>query len=69
MTRETLLQLNPGDERLLAPWETLKTTVENYETGKSYEDPLTNAFTETAIFEEGNYIVYSGYIYWVLLRY
>lgn len=60
MIRETLLQFNADDERPLASWETLKTIIENYETGKSYEDPLTNAFTETAIFEEGNYVVYSG---------
>jgi SEC-C motif len=60
MIRETLLQFNPDDKRPLASWGTLKTTIENYETGKSYEDPLTNAFTEAAIFEEGNYVVYSG---------
>jgi hypothetical protein len=60
MSREVLLQFNPDDERPLASWEKLKSVIEDYQEGKGYEDPLTNAFSETAIFEEGNYIVYSG---------
>lgn len=60
MIRDTLLQFKAEDDKPLASWEMLKDSIESYEAGKSYEDPLTNAFTETAIFEEGNYIVYSG---------
>lgn len=60
MIRRVLLQFNPDDERPLASWEKLKNIIEHYDEGKGYEDPLTNAFSEIAIFEEGNYIVYSG---------
>ena len=44
----------------MAYWEDLKQAIEGYKTGASLEDPLSNAFTETAIFEEGNYTIYSG---------
>src|SRR5207249_9363774 len=60
LSRETLLRFNPDDKKPLATWEKLKQVIENYTSGRHEEDPLTNAFTETAIFQEGNYIVYSG---------
>jgi hypothetical protein len=56
----TLRQFNQDDERPSARWERLKGVIENYTYGAEMEDPLSNAFTEIAIFEEGNYIVYSG---------
>lgn len=56
----TLRLFNPDDERLLASWERLKGVIENYTDGSMMEDPLSNAFTEIAVFEEGNYIVYPG---------
>jgi hypothetical protein len=56
----TLRQFNLGDERPLATWEQLKGVIENYTDGAMMEDPLSNAFTEVAVFEEGNYIVYPG---------
>lgn len=60
LCRETLLNFDPKDQKPLATWEMLKTIIENYTFGASQEDPLSNAFTETAIFENGNYIVYPG---------
>lgn len=57
---KTLRQFSPGDKRPLATWEQLKESIEGYRDGAMMEDPLSNAFTETAIFEEGNYIVYPG---------
>ncbi len=56
----TLRQFDPNDERPLASWEQLKECIENYTDGAMMEDPLSNAFTEIAVFEEGNYIVYPG---------
>ena len=56
----TLRQFNSDDQRPLASWEQLKGVIENYTDGAMMEDPLSNPFTETAIFEEGNYIVYPG---------
>lgn len=56
----TLQQFNPNDERPLASWERLKGVIESYTDDAWMEDPLANAFTETAVFEEGNYIVYPG---------
>lgn len=56
----SLRQFHPDDKRPLASWEQLKGVIENYTTGAMMEDPLSNAFTEIAIFEEGNYIVYPG---------
>lgn len=56
----TLRQFNPNDERKLATWEQLKGAIESYTDGAMMEDPLSNAFTEIAVFEEGNNIVYPG---------
>lgn len=56
----TLRQFNPNDKRPLATWEQLKAAIEKYTDGAMMEDPLSNAFTEIAVFEEGNYIVYPG---------
>ena len=56
----TLRNFNPNDKRPLATWEQLKEVIENYTDGAMMEDPLSNAFTEIAVFEEGNYIVYPG---------
>jgi len=56
----TLRQFNPNDKRPLATWEQLKEVIETYTDGAMMEDPLSNAFTEIAVFEEGNYIVYPG---------
>ena len=56
----TLRQFDPNDEKPLATWEKLKEGIENYTDGKEMEDPLSNAYTEIAIFEQGNYIVYPG---------
>lgn len=56
----TLRQFNPNDERPLATWEQLKDCIESYTDGAMMEDPLSNAFTEIAVFEEGNYVVYPG---------
>lgn len=56
----TLRQFNSSDERPLASWEQLKNVVEGYTDGAMMEEPLSNAFTEIAVFEEGNYIVYPG---------
>jgi len=60
LCRETLLQFYPEDKKQLASWDQLKEVIENYTEGSHEEDPLTNAFTETAIFEGGNYITYPG---------
>lgn len=56
----TLRQFNPSDERPLASWEQLKGVIEGYTDDTMMEDPLSNAFTEIAVFEEGNYVVYPG---------
>jgi len=60
LARTVLLKLGKHDKKLLANWETLKQSIENYTDGAWMEDPLTNSFTEIAIFEEGNYLVYPG---------
>ncbi len=60
LARETLLQFHPNDQRPLATWDTLKSTIEGFSEGSYMEDPLSNAFTEIAFFEEGNYTVASG---------
>lgn len=57
---ETLRQFNADDERPLATWGLLKDVIERYTDHAMMEDPLSSAFTETAVFEEGNYIVYPG---------
>ncbi len=57
---ETLRHYNPNDEKPKASWEKLKQVIEHYTDGAAMEDPLSNAFTEIAIFEQGNYIVYPG---------
>lgn len=57
---DTLRQFKPNDERPLATWEQLKDGIENYTDGAMMEDPVSNAFTEIAVFEEGNYTVYPG---------
>ncbi len=56
----TLQHFTPNDNKPLATWEVLKETIENYTDGAMMEDPLSNSFTEIAIFEEGNYIVFPG---------
>jgi len=55
-----LRHFDPKDERPLASWGLLKSVIESYTDGAMMEDPLSNAFTETAVFEEGNYVVYPG---------
>lgn len=57
---ETLRQFDPNDGKPKASWENLKEVVEHYIDGEAMEDPLANAYTEIAIFEQGNYIVYPG---------
>lgn len=56
----TLRQFDPNDEKPLATWDRLKEVIESYTDGEAMEDPLANAYTEIAIFEQGNYIVYPG---------
>ncbi len=57
MARLALLQRRQSDEREFASWQRLVATIEPM----GYpDDPPTNAFTENAIFREGNYIVYPG---------
>ncbi len=56
----TLRKFDPNDIKQLATWGQLKNSIENYTDGAMMEDPLSNAYTETAIFQEGNYIVYPG---------
>ncbi|WP_051312722.1 SEC-C domain-containing protein [Sporocytophaga myxococcoides] len=60
LCRETLLNFSSNDIKPLASWELMKEAIESYSSGSYEEDPLANAFTETAIFEGGNYVVYSG---------
>ena len=60
LCRETLLQFNSDDTKPLTTWEKLKEIIERYTSGSHEEDSLKNAFTEIAIFEQGNYIVYPG---------
>jgi len=57
---KTLRQFDPNDEKPKASWEKLKEVIEHYTDGAAMEDPLANAYTEIAIFEQGNYIVYPG---------
>lgn len=60
LCRETLLQFDSADTKPSASWDRLKMVIEGYRSGMHDEDPLTNAFTEVAIFEQGNYLVFSG---------
>ena len=60
MVSSCLKKYKKNDDRPLTIIETLKATIENYTNGSHLEDPLTNAFTEIAFFENGNYIVYPG---------
>jgi hypothetical protein len=57
---QTLRQFDLNDEKSKASWEKLKEVIVHHTDGKAMEDPLSNAFTEIAIFEQGNYIVYPG---------
>jgi hypothetical protein len=57
MARLTLLQRRQSDERPFASWQRLVATIEPM----GYpDDPPTNAFTDNAMFREGNHIVYPG---------
>ena len=60
LCRKALLNFDPNDSKARASWEHLKEVIGNYTAGSHEEDPLTNAITEVAIFEQGNYLVYSG---------
>lgn len=60
LCRQVLLQFDSNDSRPLATWDELKASIEGYTSGSYMEDPLTNAFTETVVFELGNYVVYPG---------
>ncbi|MCO5240538.1 MAG: SEC-C metal-binding domain-containing protein [Chitinophagaceae bacterium] len=60
LCRTTLLQFDPNDKKPPAMWETLKEVIQNYTNGELLEDSLSSAFTEIAVFEQGNYIVYPG---------
>ncbi len=57
MARLALLQRKTPDDRPFASWQRLNATI----APMGYPvDPPTNAFTENAIFREGNYVVYPG---------
>lgn len=57
MARLTLLQRRANDERPFASWQMLKDVIGPM----GYpDDAPTNAFTENAVFTEGNYVVYPG---------
>jgi hypothetical protein len=60
LAREVLLRFDPKDEKPLATWGKLKSIIEGFSEGAHMEDPLSNAFTEIAFFEEGNYVVGTG---------
>lgn len=60
IAQDAILNYEPADSKPLATWGQLKSAVENYTMGAEREDPVSNAFTEIAFFEEGNYIVYPG---------
>ncbi len=60
LSRQILLRFDPNDAKPLATWEAVKDVLENYDEDAWLEDPLTNHFTEIAVFEEGNYVVYPG---------
>lgn len=57
MARLALLQRKENDNRPYASWQRLSAVIGNI--GYPDDDP-TNAFTENAVFSEGNYIVYPG---------
>ena len=57
MARLALLNRRQSDEREFASWQRLVATIEPM----GYpEDEPTNAFTDNAVYREGNYIVYPG---------
>ena len=60
MARLTLLYRTNDNTRPTAYWEQLKSITESYTDGSHAEDEPTTAFTENAVFAEGNYIVYPG---------
>jgi hypothetical protein len=60
MAREILLQVKENDTRPIATWGTLQVAIENYTEGIANENVTNCAFTENAVFEEGNYTVYPG---------
>lgn len=61
MARLCLLGMQKNKvEKLNAHWELLKGAIENYTDYSDLEDEPTTAFTENAVFAEGNYIVYPG---------
>lgn len=57
MMRLTLLEVTPNDQRPFATWETLKRVIEPL---AYFDDPPVNAFTENAVYSEGNHIIYPG---------
>jgi len=57
MARLTLLHRRLNDERPFASWQKLNAVIGPM---GYFEDEPTNAFTENAVFTEGNYIVYPG---------
>jgi len=58
-----LRQFNPDDGRQRPRWTDLKAVAENHDDAIADEDDLPGCFTETAVFEEGNYVVYPGHFY------
>ncbi|GAA6769500.1 SEC-C domain-containing protein [Flavobacterium sp. CGRL2] len=60
MARKILLQVKENDSRPIATWGTLQEAIENHTEGVENENAPNCAFTENAIFEEGNYTVYPG---------
>jgi hypothetical protein len=57
MARLTLLQRREKDERPFASWQMLNAVIGPM---GYFNDAPTNAFTENAVFTEGNYVVYPG---------
>lgn len=64
MARQCMLEMQKGKkEKQNAYWEQLKEAIESYQDAIALEERPTAAFTENAVFAEGNYIVYPGSVY------
>src|SRR5665647_2150803 len=64
MARQCLLEMQKAKkEKPNAYWDQLKEAIESYQDGIALEERPTAAFTENAVFAEGNYIVYPGGVY------
>lgn len=59
MARQALLKRKNEDNRPFASWQRLNAIIGKYHEGGLLDEP-TNAFTDNAVFAEGNYIVYPG---------